>query len=107
MDSHQRTRGRQPGFKMPEAHRTKIANSKILNRLISFAEGKEGVEMAPHQVTAALGLIKKVLPDMTRTEVTGEDGGPIKTEETGAAAHKLAAYLDAIASRTTSSPSGE
>jgi hypothetical protein len=97
MDSHQRTRGRQPGFKMPEAHRVKIANSNILNALIEHVEGNR--DMTGTQVTAGIALLKKVLPDMTRTEVTGEDGGPIKTEETGAAAHKLAAYLDAIASR--------
>ena len=61
---------------MPDEHRTKIANSKILNRLIDFAEGKEGVNMAPHQVTASLGLLKKVLPDMTENMVigTGENG---------------------------------
>lgn len=42
--------------------------------------------------------------DVNRQEVTGKDGGPIRTEETGAGAAKLAAYLDAITGRTNSGP---
>jgi len=61
-------RGRQPGFQMGAEHRTKIGNSKIIKRLIEFAEGKEGVDMKPHQVTAALGLLKKVMPDLQHSE---------------------------------------
>ncbi len=48
---------------MSAHHIAKIEKSKILNRLIAFSEGEEGVEMSPHQVTAAMGLIKKVIPD--------------------------------------------
>lgn len=66
-------KGRPSGFKMPDEHRTKIANSKILNRLIDFAEGKEGVEMSSAQVTAATTLLKKVMPDM----VYNEHGGSV------------------------------
>lgn len=87
---------------MPESHRAKIANSNILNALIEHVEGNR--EMSGTQVTAGIALLKKVLPDMTRTEHTGEDGGPIKTEEVGQGANRLAAYLDAIASRTPGSP---
>lgn len=97
------TRGRQPGFKMTDEHRAKIANSNILNALIEHVEGRR--DMTGTQVTAGIALLKKVMPDMTRTEHTGEDGGPIKTEETGAGFAKLTAYLDAISSRTTSEPS--
>ena len=50
-----------------------------------------------------MSLLGKVLP----TQVTGEDGGPIKTEDVGAGALKLAAFLDAVASRTPVQPSGE
>lgn len=68
-------RGRAPGFKMPDEHRTKIANSRILKRLILFAEGGEDngakVEMSPHQVTASLGLLRKVLPDLSNVEMKG------------------------------------
>lgn len=70
-------RGRKPGFKMTEEHRTKISKSQILKRLIEFSEGKEDVDMAPHQVTAALGLLKKVMPDMTTNEMTGDPDQPI------------------------------
>lgn len=71
------TRGRQPGFKMPDSHRAKIANSNILNRLIDFAEGKDGVEMEPHRVTAALGLLRKVLPDISENTLKGDADDPI------------------------------
>lgn len=69
------------GIKLTQEHRDKIANSKILQRLIDFAEGVEGVEMEPHRVTAALGLLKKVMPDMTESMIKGEgDGGALKIE---------------------------
>lgn len=64
------TRGRKPGFVMPEEHRTKIRNSKILNRLIDYVEGKEGVHMEPAQVTAGLGLLRKVMPDLSQSDAT-------------------------------------
>ena len=59
---------------MPDTHRLKIANSNILNCLIEHAEGRR--EMLPSQVTAGLGLLKKVLPDMTESMVkgTGDNG---------------------------------
>lgn len=64
--------GPAPGIRLTQAHRDKIAKSKILQRLIDFAEGVEGVEMEPHRVTAALGLLKKVMPDMTENMIKGE-----------------------------------
>lgn len=69
-------RGRTAGFVMSDAHRTKIANSQILKRLIECAEGD--VEMTPTQATVALGLLRKVMPDLSSTTVSGEDGGPLK-----------------------------
>lgn len=73
-------RGRRPGFVMPEEHRTKIANSKILNRLIAHAEGDE--EMSQSQVTAALALLKKVMPDLSSQTIehSGPDGGPVQID---------------------------
>lgn len=62
-----------------EKTREKIRASMLLNRLQSFVEGKQGVEMKPHQVTAALGLLKKVIPDLSTVALTGEDGGPVET----------------------------
>lgn len=72
------TRGRSPGFQMSEQHRDKIRNSNILNALIEHAEGNR--EMSSTQVSAGLGLLKKVLPDQTATALTDEDGGPVAVE---------------------------
>lgn len=68
------TRGRKPGFRMSEEHRVKIQNSNILNALIEHVEGQR--EMSASQVSAGLGLLKKVMPDLATTTVegTGEDG---------------------------------
>jgi len=95
-------RGRQPGFRMSDEHRVKIQNSNILNALIEHVEGAR--EMSSSQVTAGVALLKKVLPDMTHAEVSGPNGGPIQTEDTGAGAAKVAALLDAISSRTSGQP---
>ena len=58
-------RGRRPGFRMSEAHRVKIQNSNILNALIEHVEGKR--EMGSTQVTAAVALLRKVMPDLSST----------------------------------------
>ena len=62
-------RGRQPGFSMSNEHRGKIQNSSILNALIEHAEGKR--EMSASQVSAGLGLLKKVMPDLSATTISG------------------------------------
>jgi len=62
-------RGRTAGFTMPEAHRVKIQNSNILNALIEHAEGKR--DMSSTQVTAGLGLLKKIMPDLAAMELSG------------------------------------
>lgn len=61
-------RGRKPGFRMSDEHRVKIQNSNILNALIEHVEGER--EMSATQVSAGLGLLKKVLPDLSQTDVT-------------------------------------
>lgn len=71
-------RGRPPGFIMSEEHRTKIANSQILNRLIEAANGK--IEMTPTQATIGLGLVKKILPDLQATQISGDENKPVKLE---------------------------
>ena len=56
---------------MSEEHRTKIANSQVLKGLIEFAEGKKTAEeYPPHRVTASLGLLKKIMPDLAQTDMT-------------------------------------
>lgn len=62
-----RGRGRSPGFRMTEQHRDKIRNSNILNALVEHIEGKR--DMSSSQVSAGLGLLRKVLPDLTEADI--------------------------------------
>jgi hypothetical protein len=55
---------------MSPEHRVKIQNSNILNALIEHIEGRR--EMSSTQVSAGLGLLKKILPDMSAVTVTEE-----------------------------------
>lgn len=52
---------------MSGAHRVKIQNSNILNALIEHVKGQR--EMSATQVTAGLGLLRKVLPDLASVTV--------------------------------------
>jgi hypothetical protein len=63
-------RGRSPGFQMSDEHRGKIQNSNILKALIEHVEGKR--DMSATQVSAALGLLRKVMPDLSSTEAKVE-----------------------------------
>jgi hypothetical protein len=69
-------RGRARGFHMGPEHRDKIKNSNILNALIEHVEGNR--EMLPSQVTAGLGLLKKVMPDMTEAMIKGDEDAPLR-----------------------------
>lgn len=69
-------RGRKAGFRMSEEHRVKIQNSNILNALIEHATGER--DMSATQVSAGLGLLKKVLPDLQATQISGDDDSPVK-----------------------------
>lgn len=51
---------------MTDEHRVKIQNSNILNALVEHVEGKR--EMSATQVSAGLGLLKKVMPDLSAAE---------------------------------------
>jgi len=56
--------------------RAKIKTSQLVNRLTAHVLGE--VEMVPSQVTAALGLLRKTLPDLQTTTLQGDsDGGPV------------------------------
>jgi len=57
---------------MSPEHRAKIANSNILNALIEHADGRR--DMSSTQVQAALGLLRKVMPDLAATELSGSIG---------------------------------
>ena len=53
-----------------ERTRAHIQTTHLINRLQSFVNSK--VELQPHQVTAALGLLKKTMPDLAAIEHSGE-----------------------------------
>lgn len=63
-----KTRGSGAGRLTTE--RGKIQASGILDVLIDYAEG--GKEMSASQVSAALGLLKKALPDLSTVALPGE-----------------------------------
>lgn len=66
-----------------EKTRAKIQTSQLINRLTDhILETDRDRLMSASQVTAALGLIKKTLPDLQSTELTGADGGPVQTKRT-------------------------
>jgi hypothetical protein len=75
------SRGRTAGFQMGAEHRTKISNSKILNRLIAHAEGE--VDMTSTQVQAALGLLDRVMPKLAQTTIEGGENPIIITDHIG------------------------
>jgi len=59
----------QKGAWTPQKVRERIQTSMLVQRLTDHVLGK--VEMEKSQVTAALGLLKKSLPDLHATEFTG------------------------------------
>lgn len=68
-------RGRKAGFRMSDEHRVKIQNSNILNALIEHVEGKR--DMTSTQVTAAVSLMKKVLPDLNSVQMEADVKGEV------------------------------
>lgn len=70
-----------------ERTKTKIQASQLINRLEAYIDtdfdnegvmkDAKGVRLQPSQVTAALGLIKKVVPDLAAVQHTGIEGGPV------------------------------
>lgn len=68
----------------PDKVRARIKTSMILNALSDHV--LKGREMNKTQVTAAIALLKKTLPDLSNVDmqVTGKDGGPIVISSTDA-----------------------
>ena len=60
----------------------KIRTTQLIKRLENHV--LDDLELTSSQVTAALGLIKKVLPDQAAVQqsLSGPDGGPIEMEWT-------------------------
>jgi hypothetical protein len=63
-------RGGSLDMEWEEKIRKKIQTSMIVNRLIDYVDGR--IKLEPAQVTAALGLMRKVLPDLVAAEFTSE-----------------------------------
>jgi hypothetical protein len=61
--------------KLSDAWREKIRIAQIINRLAQHVDGE--VELKSTQIKAAEILLKKVVPDMARTEVVGDDEQPL------------------------------
>ena len=62
--------------RLTEEWRARIKTGVLLNNLQSYADGKR--DMSRGQVAAALGLLKKTLPDLSSTEISGRDGIPLQ-----------------------------
>jgi len=67
---------------LSENTRKRIQASMIVNRLTDHIVGK--VEMQQTQVTAALGLLRKVLPDLQAVDMSLEDNSGYATMATAA-----------------------
>ena len=61
--------------KHQESIREKIRGSQLVNRLEDHIFGE--LDLTPTQVNAALGLLRKVVPDLKATEHSGEIEVPV------------------------------
>ena len=59
--------------RLSEEWRERIRSAAILQRLERAALGE--VEVTPAELKAAEIVLRKTIPDLARTEVTGKDGG--------------------------------
>jgi hypothetical protein len=55
--------------------REKIRASQLVNALEKHVLGRR--KMKPTQVAAALGLLKKCVPDLAQTTIANPDGSPV------------------------------
>lgn len=77
---------------LPQEWRDKIQCSMLINRLESYVKGE--IKLEPAQVTAALGLLKKNLPDAQAITISGDKDNPLGGA--GALTPEQAATLDVI-----------
>lgn len=76
--------------KQDERCREAIQTTQLLKRLNAFALGHKDpaggngnnpdapCQMSEAQIRAALGLLRKTIPDLAVTQHTGEGGGPVR-----------------------------
>jgi len=67
--------GRTVALATPERVRASIKTGMLVTLLEDFASGKK--ECEPHQITAAVALLRKVLPDLQATMISGDPQLPL------------------------------
>jgi hypothetical protein len=75
IDPAKKGRGRTPGFRMSMDHRLKIKIANIISRLQKVALGE--VDGSQVSVNAAIALLRKVLPDLSATQHSGDADSPL------------------------------
>lgn len=55
-----------------EVVRARIRTAALVNFLTNYALGEHKHEVEPARITAALGLLKKTIPDLQSVELSGE-----------------------------------
>jgi hypothetical protein len=63
--------------KHQEEVRTKIQTSQLINVLQNHALGADEIDITPTRMKAIEILLKKSLPDLSSTEITGDAEQPI------------------------------
>ena len=63
-----------------EEIRTKIQTSQLVNVLQNHALGLSENEITPTRMKAIELLLKKSLPDLTSTEITGDPDAPLEVK---------------------------
>lgn len=64
--------------KHQEETRARIQTSQLINRLQNHALSEEVNELKPSQLRAIEILLKKSLPDLQSTEITGDSDSPMQ-----------------------------
>lgn len=81
---YRRNAGAKPGVRLSDRHREAIKVSVLIERAqrIALNDAKRGTILDPQEEAVRARymalLLNKALPDLVRTELTGQDGGPLE-----------------------------
>jgi len=75
--------------RLRKSHQEDVRKKIQADRIIAWLQAgifgekfqQKEVELTPEKVNAAKALLNKSLPDLVKTELTGEDGGAIRFQE--------------------------
>ena len=91
--------------------RSAIQTTQLVKRLQCYALDQKDdagniVDLDSGRLRSIEVLLKKTLPDLSAVTIAGDPENPLKTEEVGQGASKLASFIETIAerSRATSEP---